>query len=290
MKFSGSALCVTLVTGLTLAAHVAAGPVNHWQQDVAYEIDVTLNPDDHSLSGNERLAYTNNSPHTLTFVWFHLYPNAYKDRNSLLARDTEATGSAGLALMKPEDRGFVDIGSVTVDGKRAAHSFKPGDETEMRVELPQALPPGRTTIFDIDFYVRIPRHSGTLAQRMLRKGNHYEVTQWYPKVVVYDASGWHPDGYRLLSEFYGEFGTFDVRITLPENMIVAATGNLVAPQSEIARLDSLAGVGAKLDSLRAKEAKGEIKRIHKATKHSDLAETTKTLHYRQGLHSKARQI
>jgi hypothetical protein len=280
MRIHNSVFWLIPAMALAAASQLAAGPVNYWQQDVAYEIDVTLDPNDHSVAGHERLTYTNNSPHTLTFAWFHLYPNAYKDGNSLLARDAEVMGSAGVDFLKPEDRGFIEIRSISVDGRQAAHSFKPGDETEMRVGLPEPLPPGGSVVFDIDFYVRIPRQSGILAQRMLRKQDHYEVTQWYPRVVVYDATGWHPDGYRMLGEFYGEFGTFDVRITLPENMTVAATGNLVGPQSETVRLDSLAEVGAQLDSLRAIEAKGEIKRIHKATRQGDLAETTKTLHYR----------
>jgi hypothetical protein len=260
-------------------AQVAARPVNYWQQNVAYEIDVALDPDDHSLTGHQHLVYTNNSLDVLTYVWFHLYPNAYRDNNSLLAKDAMAMGSAGLALTGSEDRGFMEVRSVLVDGRAAATASKPGDATEMKVELPQPLRPGGRVTFDIDFYVRIPKGSGFLAQRMLRKGNHYEVTQWYPRVVVYDAAGWHPDGYRALGEFYGEFGTFDVRITVPDNMTVAATGDLVGPTSEIARMDSLARLGAKLDSLRTEDAKREIKRIHKATKKGDLSEASKTLHY-----------
>ena len=192
------------------ATQVSAGPVNYWKQDVQYEIDVTLDPDDHSLTAHQHLVYTNNSPDALTYVWFHLYPNAYRDNNSLLAKDAMATGSADLALVKTKDRGFMETRSVRVNGKEAATSLKPGDATEMRVDLTEPLPPGATVEFDIDFYVRIPKVSGFFAQRMLYNGDHYEVTQWYPRVVVYDASGWHPDGYRFLGEFYGEFGTFDV--------------------------------------------------------------------------------
>jgi hypothetical protein len=75
---------------------------------------------------------------------------------------------------------------------------------------------------------------------MGHRSDHYEITQWYPKMVVYDDVGWHPDGYHLLGEFYGEYGTFDVWITLPDEMVVGATGVLVEPESERAWMESLA--------------------------------------------------
>jgi hypothetical protein len=257
---------------------VAARPVNWWQQDVVYEIDVSLDTDRHSLTGHQQLAYTNNSPDTLAFVWFHAYPNAYRDKNSVFARGMAEAGMPEFHLAGSDARGWMEIRSIKVGDRELGWSYKPDDDTEIKADLPDPLPPGGSVVFEIDFYVKIPGHFGGF-QRMLQKDGHYEISQWYPKVVVYDASGWHPDGYRLIGEFYGEFGTYDVRITVPANMTVPATGELVSPEEEIARLDSLAGLGARMDSLRDAGRSKEVKRILKRIEKAKLAGSTKTLHF-----------
>lgn len=93
--------------------------------------------------------------------------------------------------------------------------------------------------------------------------------------------GWHPDGYRAIGEFYGEYGNFLVRITLPADMTVGVTGELIGPPEEIARLNYLALVGANLDSLRARGEKGKLKRIIKFLKRrKEPAQEPKTLIFR----------
>ena len=100
-------------------------------------------------------------------------------------------------------------------------------------------------------------------------------------MVVYDQQGWHPDGYRAIGEFYGEYGNFLVRITLPTDMTVGATGELIGPPEEIARLNYLALVGANLDSLRARGEKGKLKSIIKFLKRrKEPAQESKTLVFR----------
>ncbi|MDZ7318451.1 MAG: M1 family metallopeptidase, partial [candidate division KSB1 bacterium] len=127
--------------------------------------------------------------------------------------------------------------------------------------------------FRLKFQVKIPY----IFSRFGHIGHHYECTQWYPKIVVYDRKGWHPDGYHLIGEFYGDFGTFDVSITVPQNMTVAATGDLVAPKSEIMRLDSLARWGTKLDSLRDAKNLKAVKKFYNQLLRSHLSAETKTL-------------
>jgi len=105
----------------------------------------------------------------------------------------------------------------------------------MRVKLPVPAQPGDTVTFEIDFLLKLPY----LFDRLGCKGNRYHLAHWYPKIVVYDERGWHPDGYHFIPGFYGEFGTFEVAITLPGEYIVAATGELIGPPEEFRRLDSL---------------------------------------------------
>lgn len=269
-------ITITIVLVCSLIAICKTSKADeYWQQDVHYKIAVTLKPDDHTLTGTQALVYKNNSPDSLPFVWFHLYPNAYKDNNSVYARESMKAGSSRFALASKEERGYIQIDTIRVGKQNLEWSYKENDETEMKVMLPAPLKSGESIEFDIKFFIKIPH----IFSRFGHIGNHYEFVQWYPKIVVYDKKGWHPDGYHLTGEFYGEFGTFDVEVTVPENMTVAATGNLVSPESEIARLDSLAKLGAHLDSLRDEKQKKTIKNILKPIKETILDSTQKTLQF-----------
>lgn len=247
----------------------------YWQQEVQYQIAVQLDTKNHRLTGTETLKYKNNSPDTLSEVWFHLYPNAYKDDNSIFAQELRQNGSSRFALAPAEERGFIQIDSIFAQNQRLSGRYKPGDETEMLVPLPVPLKPGETITFRLHFQVKIP----FIFSRFGHIGQHYECTQWYPKIVVYDRRGWHPDGYHVIGEFYGDFGTFDVAITVPRNMTVAATGDLVGPKSELERLDSLARWGAKLDSLRDAKNSKAIKKFYKRLLQSQPSAETKTLSF-----------
>ena len=109
------------------------------------------------------------------------------------------------------------IDSVTADGARAAVEV---DETVARVDLPRALEPRGTVTLDLRFTVQVPK----VFNRFGRVGDSYSMGQWYPKVAVYDDLGWHADPYHYFSEFYGDYGAFDVAITLPDRFWVGATG------------------------------------------------------------------
>jgi hypothetical protein len=210
-----------------------------WQQRVAYDIKVRLDTRLSFLHGQERLWYWNNSPDTLDFVWIHLYPNAYRNRSTVYGRELEREQQYDFSFVRKNDLGYIDINNLRVDEEAVGESSKlreDGDtETEMKVNLPQALAPGDSVLLELGFDVKIP----AFFSRMGHKGEHYVISQWYPKMVVYDqeslAGGqrpgtqgqWHPDGYHAIGEFYGEFGTFDVAITVPSEMVVGATGNLI---------------------------------------------------------------
>lgn len=233
----------------------------YWQQNVKYQIDVRLDTEKHTLQGREVLEYTNNSPDTLEYVWFHLYPNAYKNNETLFAKELRRLGNGRFHSLKAQ-------------GKELRWEYKKGDITEARVYLPSPLYPGGKITFEIEFLVKIP----LIFSRLGHVGRHYEITQWYPKVVVYDEQGWHPDGYHAVGEFYGEFGTFDVRITLPKDLVVGATGVLISPESEKAWLDSLATEGARIEKMTDKERRKYLKERDKRIKQTQTDET-KTLHF-----------
>ena len=78
----------------------------YFQQMVKYEIDVTLNDTAHTLSGYEKMEYTNNSPDTLEFIWFHLWPNAYKNDSTAFAKQQLKSGRRRFIDSDEEDRWF----------------------------------------------------------------------------------------------------------------------------------------------------------------------------------------
>jgi Peptidase family M1 domain len=194
-----------------------------WQQSVAYKIDVSLNTKQHTLTGTEWLIYRNNSPDTLKEVWFHLYPNAYKDNQTAFAQETYREGSYRFFFAPQKDRGFIDIKTLQMGGVPIPPAQREIKDTEMKVLLPKSIAPGDSAVFAINFFVKVP----DLFSRLGHVGRHYEISQWYPKVVVYDEKGWHPDGYHSLGEFYGEYGTYDVAIQADTELVFGGTGQEV---------------------------------------------------------------
>ena len=238
------------------------GAKDYFQQDVAYTIEVTLDDSAHTLHANEKIIYTNNSPDTLQFIWFHLWPNAYKNTETAFAKQGERFLSTRFLFSDEEDRGYIDSLDFAVDGVDAKWEFHPEWIDVAKVELPVKLAPGGQTIIETPFFVKLPE----VFSRLGHTGKHYEITQWYPKPAVYDHLGWHPMPYLNMGEFYSEFGSFDVKITLPENYRIMATGDLIDGEEEYAWLDSLATEGDSLYSLDKKAFKKAIRELQRGKK------------------------
>ncbi len=210
-----AAFCLVLWAAGAMPQVYAPGE-EYWQQKVDYDIEVELDPALHMLTGAETILYRNNSPDTLDRFYLHLYPNAYREKSSQLIRDY-MQGTLHFFVGLPESwRGWIDITALTVAGNDIDFTV---DGTILSADLPGPLPPGGEVTIDVGFTEKIRPVLG----RAGYMGNHYSMAQWYPKMVVYDREGWHPDQFRV-GEFYGEFGDFDVSITLPEGFVVAATG------------------------------------------------------------------
>ena len=193
---------------------------DYWQQDVNYTIDVSLNDKEHILAGNIAIEYINNSPDTLYFIWFHLWPNAYRNENSALARQL-ARDKDGRKKLSTGHRGFLDSIEFRVNGQMA-RTDNDSQIDIVKVFLPQPLGPKQKTTVTTPFKVKMPSYfsrSGHDAQQ-------YMVCQWYPKPAVYDRKGWHPMPYLDQGEFYSEFGTFKVKINVPSAYVIGATGTL----------------------------------------------------------------
>ncbi len=210
---------------------------SYWQQKVDYTISVKLDDVKHTLSGYESFVYHNNSPQTLDFLYIHLWPNAYTSGKTALGKQLYESGEDLLTFGNDSVRGGIDSLHFQVNGQDAALSFDPKNPDIAKLTLNQALKPGESITVTTPFHVKIP--SGEIS-RLGHVGQSYQITQWYPKPAVYDKNGWNQMPYLTQGEFYSEYGTFDVSITLPRNYVVGATGDLQTP-SEIQFMDSIHG-------------------------------------------------
>ena len=173
-----------------------------------------------------------------------------------------------LFFSKYRDRGWIDSLQFAVNGTDARMEIDEKNPDVCRVFLNEPLVPGEKVFIEAPFRVVIPKG---IFSRLGHLGQAYQITQWYPKPAVYDKDGWHQMPYLGQGEFYSEFGTFDVKITLPENYVVGATGDLVNGEKELAWLN---------------QKVAETKAIIDSVDYYDLSlpassPATKTLHYHQ---------
>ena len=235
MKKSILAIC-----GLALALSAQAQD-NHWQQQADYQMNVTMNVKNFQYKGVQKVTYINNSPDTLTTVFFHLYFNAFQPNSEMDANlqtlpdpDGRMATNVGtpqrpiyesrIAKLTPDEIGYLRVKKLTQDGVPATISH---ESTILKVTLPTPILPHSRTVLGLDFEGQVPvmiRRAG----RNSPDGVALSMAQWYPKMVAYDHKGWHTTEY-LGREFYGVWGNFDVKITLDKTYLVGASGVLQNP-------------------------------------------------------------
>lgn len=202
------------------------GP-KYWQNRADYKINATLDTASHKLAGNVEIAYTNNSPDGLKFLWLQLDQNIYQAGSRGSATTTQTGGRWANARFTEGN----SIKSVTVeaDGKKYTPQYLITD-TRMQVWLQQPLKgSGSQARLSIAYEFTIPEYGTDRMGRLkTRNGTVYEVAQWFPRMAVYDdIQGWNTLPYVGAGEFYLEYGDMDFSITVPANLIVVGSGELV---------------------------------------------------------------
>ncbi|MEO5889668.1 MAG: M1 family metallopeptidase [Ferruginibacter sp.] len=269
---SKSIFILAAALAFSLAAHS-----QYWQQQVNYTIDVTLNDTDHSLDGFEKITYFNHSPDTLYFIWFHLWPNAYKNDQTAFSEQLLRNGRTDFYFSNKAHRGYINRLDFKVDGVTAPTTDHPQYIDIVQLRLPKPLPPGGQVAINTPFHVQLPENFS----RGGHNGQAYQVTQWFPKPAVYDSKGWHPMPYLDQGEFYSEFGNFDVRITLPANYAVAATG-VLQNEEEKSWLSKRSDYTWEPVTSRKLVKKGSYKHVKKTVQvYPESAATTKTIQFIQ---------
>ncbi|WP_137404649.1 M1 family metallopeptidase [Echinicola rosea] len=201
-----------------------------WQQAVNYEMDVEMDVERNQYEGQQTLEYTNNSPDTLSRVFYHLYfnafqPNSMMDVRSRTIADADRRVQDRISNLTPEEIGYLKVNSLKMDGKKVDYEHV---GTILEVSLDEPILPNSTVEFSMDFEGQVPlqiRRSG----RDNKEGVRYSMSQWYPKMANYDDQGWHANPY-IGREFYGIWGDFDVKITIDKSYILGGTGYLQNPE------------------------------------------------------------
>lgn len=215
MKYLFAFLFLT-ATSASFAQHA------YWQQQVNFSIDVKLNDADHTLDGFAKIEYINHSPDTLTYIWFHVWPNAYRTDRTAFSDQLLENGRTDFYFADAKDRGYINRLDFRVNNVLAKTEDHPQHIDIIKVFLPQPLAPGAATSITTPFHVQLPKNFS----RGGHVGKSYQVTQWYPKPAVYDRNGWHPMPYLDQGEFYNDFGNYEVKITVPKSYVVLSTGEL----------------------------------------------------------------
>ncbi len=227
-------LLILISCFLVLGSQLCRAQKTYFQQQVDYVINVKLNDIKHQLSANETIVYQNNSPDDLEFIYFHLWPNAYRDNNTALARQFLEQGDRNFYYAKQQDRGFIDSLDFKADNQSLKVEYDKENPDIAKVYLPYILKSGKSITITTPFRVKIP---SAAFSRFGHDKQTYYISQWYPKPAVYDAHGWNQMPYLNQGEFYAEFGSFDVSITLPKNYVLAATGDRYDNEAEDAFLN-----------------------------------------------------
>ncbi|HYV93896.1 MAG TPA: M1 family metallopeptidase [Chitinophagales bacterium] len=247
---------------------------SYFQQEVNYTINVRLDDVHHFLHGDISIEYANNSPDTLHYVMFHLWPNAYKDNFTAFAKQFLENGSTKFYYAPDSIRGFIDSLNIQMNGLKTIMQYDSINPDIAKVNLPVPLYPGKKAIFYTPFRVKIP----FTFSRLGHVKQQYQISQWYPKPAVYDQYGWHAIPYLDQGEFYSEFGSFDVHITLPKNYVVGATG-VLQNESEKEWLNKKAEEGASKYPVNYSPA---VSKKNQTTPFPSSDAETKTLHYVAG--------
>jgi len=188
---------------------------------VSYEIEARLNARERILSGSSRVTIENLAAAPLRRVILQLEPNRYRDRFSTTAREQEFYHDDAIRQRPAGERGYLDIERVAVDGSGASFQIL---DTLLRVDLPMLVQPGDELVLEIDWFLKIRAHIGDSGHR----DGRFEFAHWYPRVVYHDGRGWQAEPIHAATGPDAMPARYDVRLTLPRDLVVAATGQLVS--------------------------------------------------------------
>ncbi len=228
-----AALLIVAGVGLGAAAPAdAPADTPRSARNANYTIDATLDPSAHTLSGHARITWRNPTRRPVSELRFHLYWNAWRNDASSWLREARLAGATGFDGRTVGESAWIDLNRLEVVRPAGRVDLLPRlsliapddgnaeDRTVAAVPLDRPVPPGGTVEVEVAWTAQVPRtyaRTGVLS-------NNYVIAQWFPKIGMLAPDGWHAHQFHYTTEFFADFGSYDVRLTVPRNWIVAATG------------------------------------------------------------------
>ena len=224
----------------------ASGAPGHkyWQQKVNYNINIAIDDKTQRLTGSETIEYTNNSPDTLRYLWLQLDQNRFK-KDSIKNQMTSAPNKKityksmrGVVEADKFDGGYTITKVTNYDDKDMRFII---NNTMLRIDLDTPLKSGNSVKFNVNWHYQLHEQKvlgGRSGYEYFEKDDNYlyEIAQWFPRAVAYyDAMGWQNKQFIGNGEFALEFGDYDVKITVPADHVVAATGVLQNPKNVLTK-------------------------------------------------------
>ncbi|MFA5908594.1 MAG: M1 family metallopeptidase [Vicinamibacterales bacterium] len=239
------ALLAAALTQAAPSAQTPGGPARQSPRNANYDIDVTLDPAARTLTGSEVITWRNLGTLAAYSVRVHLYWNAFRNTNSTWLKQRKLVGDDAFGDAPEGDFGYTEVATISVlnddgtdraDLKPVLRYISPDDQnlddrSLASAELPTPVQPGETLRLRITWKGRFPANF----DRTGAIGNYFFVSQWFPKLGVFEAGGWTAHQFFANSEFFSDFGRYDVRMTVPTGWVLGATG------VEQSRIDAGAG-------------------------------------------------
>ncbi|MCI0514194.1 M1 family metallopeptidase [candidate division KSB1 bacterium] len=194
-----------------------------------YDLKVRLHPDARQLHGTETLTWYNKTAAKVTELQFHLYLNAFRNNQSTYMLESRYSSDQS---SDAKTWGYIEIERLTLesgeDWTRQLEFIQPDDtnrhdQTVVRLPLPKPLWPGKSTVLKIEFRAQLPDPP---IARTGAKAEYFFVAQWFPKIGVFQDGQWNCHQFHANSEFFADFGVYNVWITVPRGHVVGATGTL----------------------------------------------------------------
>ena len=237
----GLARCTAATLALTLA-HAPASAVTPDEaaplspRNASYTIEASLDTGGRMIRGRQIVTWRNVQAQPTGELWFHLYWNAWRNNRSTWLQGERLADKSDLKddTVGRDDWSWIEVesialvdpaggASVDLNGRKRYASpddGNPDDRTVMVVDLPRPIPPGGTAQVEMTWTARVPRTFDRTGYR----GDYYFIAHWFPKLGVYEGGGWNCHQFHVRTEFFSDYGSYDVRLTLPRDYVLGATG------------------------------------------------------------------
>jgi len=200
-------------------------------RNASYVIDAKLDPTTRTITGSEVILWRNITTRPATELQFHLYWNAWRDDRSTWLREAKLGSRRAVPAVAPGERGRIDVTALGVRGSARADlttvmrfiapdDGNVDDRTVLAARLPQPVAAGASITIELSWTAHVPRpfaRTGVI-------GNSYFIAQWFPKLGVLQDGGWNCHQFHNGTEFFSDYGSYDVRMTVPAGWILGATG------------------------------------------------------------------